>query len=320
MLNLHKLEVFLAVAREQKISRAAEALFMTQAAVSQHIHDLEQALGVELLRRHSHGVSLTPAGEVLLGYAQRILNLANDAEQVVSQLKRPASGQLRVGVSPLVAYSLGANWLKPMSATYPDIAISVRMEPPALLERGLAEEALDAILIADEELFPLERTRSAPLMEVRLGVVVSARSGWAEGEVVPLSALADHPWVMPPQACRFYQQVRHVFSAHELRPRVVAELDNFFLIQDAVAHGWGASVMPCREDCQMPSGLRWLSVPEFDDLHYTVRVVWADELPPRPVVCAFLRFLSSRHPRLHVPSACQLPAPMSFGGSNGDEP
>lgn len=317
MLNLHKLEVFLAVAREQKISRAAEALFMTQAAVSQHIHDLEQALGVELLRRHSHGVALTPAGEVLLGYAQRILNLASDAEQVVSQLKRTASGQLRLGVSPLVAYSLGSTWLKPMNMTYPDIAISVRMEPPSLLERDLMEEVLDAILVADEELFPVERTRSAPLTEIRLGVVVGAHSGWSEGEVVPLSALANHPWVMPPQSCRFYQQVRHAFSAQEIRPKVVAEMDNFFLIQDAVAHGWGASVMPCREDCQTPPGLRWLSVPEFDDLRYTIRVVWTDELPPRPVVCAFLRFLSSRHPRLHIPSACQLPVPLSIAGNNG---
>lgn len=308
MLSLHKLEVFLAVARERKISRAAETLFMTQAAVSQHIHDLETTLGVTLLHRRPQGVSLTPAGEVLLGYAQRILGLAMDAERSIAQLRQPASGELRLGLSLFAAYVLGTEWLCALRALYPAISLSLRTQAPEHLERDLAEERLDAIVLADEEMRPQIHVRSAPIGEVSLGVVLAELPlGQAADAPLMLRDLAEYPWIMPPRTCRLYQPVQHTLLAHGVKPNVVAEFDSFFLMQEAVLNKTGIAIMPRRFN--MTSALPlWVPVTELAELRYTLRVVWADELPPRPRVCAFLKFLSRNYPWLSIPSGCRWSA------------
>ena len=78
-MDLGQLEVFLAVAREGKFSRAAEKLHRTQSAVSQSIHKLEEELGEVLFDRSSRDGLLTDAGRVLQEYAERLINLRDDA-------------------------------------------------------------------------------------------------------------------------------------------------------------------------------------------------------------------------------------------------
>ncbi len=130
------------MAQEGKISRAAERLFMTQAAVSQHIHDLEAGLGVTLFERSSQGVRLTAAGETLREYAQKILWLAAAAESAlteVSNLKEGAAGE--IGFTPLppacwrllAQKSFTQNTLPSKSHVYTDIT-------PALLQAVLEQE------------------------------------------------------------------------------------------------------------------------------------------------------------------------------------
>jgi DNA-binding transcriptional LysR family regulator len=78
-IELSQLEVFLAVARERRFSRAAEKLFRTQSAVSQTIRKLEDELGEALFDRSSREGVLTDAGKVLLEYAEKLINLRTEA-------------------------------------------------------------------------------------------------------------------------------------------------------------------------------------------------------------------------------------------------
>src|SRR5438309_12043605 len=88
-----QLEDCLAVAREGRFSRAAEKLFRTQSAVSQTIHKLEQELGEPLLDRSSRDGLLTDAGRVLQAYAERLLNLRNDAQAALVALRELHKGK-----------------------------------------------------------------------------------------------------------------------------------------------------------------------------------------------------------------------------------
>lgn len=81
MLNLHQVHIFTVVAQEGSISRAAEQLYLTQPAVSQHLKTLEAGLGVKLLQRGRRGVALNEAGEVFLSYARCLLRLDEEARQ-----------------------------------------------------------------------------------------------------------------------------------------------------------------------------------------------------------------------------------------------
>ena len=93
-MDLAQLEVFLAVAREGEFSRAAEKLYRTQSAVSQSIRKLEAELGEPLFDRSSRDGLLTDAGRVLQEYAERLLNLRDDATGALVELRELQRGKL----------------------------------------------------------------------------------------------------------------------------------------------------------------------------------------------------------------------------------
>src|SRR3954454_5243925 len=98
-MDLAQLEVFLAVAREGKFSRAAEKLHRTQSAVSQSIHKLEADIGAPLFDRSSRDGLLTDSGRVLKEYAERLLNLRDDANGELAELRELQRGKLAIAAN-----------------------------------------------------------------------------------------------------------------------------------------------------------------------------------------------------------------------------
>src|SRR5438105_15618085 len=100
-MDLRRLEIFVKVAELNSFSRAAQALSLTQPTVSEHVRALEDELGVQLLDRLGRGASMTRAGHLLLGYAQRMLTLSREARQAIDQFQGRLSGELVVGGSTI---------------------------------------------------------------------------------------------------------------------------------------------------------------------------------------------------------------------------
>src|SRR5438445_13807854 len=100
-MDLRRLEIFAKVAELGSFSRAAEALFLTQPTISEHIRALEDELGVQHLDRLGRGAAPTRAGELILGYARRMLALSREARQALDQFQGRLSGQLAAGGSTI---------------------------------------------------------------------------------------------------------------------------------------------------------------------------------------------------------------------------
>lgn len=96
------LDIFCKVVKAESFTRAAEELYITQSAISQHIRSLEDNYGVKLLLRGKRGVFLTPEGKILHGYAQKILSLYAKAEQDLSKKSGHMKGYLSIGASSTV--------------------------------------------------------------------------------------------------------------------------------------------------------------------------------------------------------------------------
>ena len=105
-MELSQLEVFLAVAREHRFSRAAEKLHRTQSAVSQTIRKLEDELGEALFDRSSREGVLTDAGQVLYEYAEKLLNLREDAHESLAELRELQRGKLVIAANEFTALYL----------------------------------------------------------------------------------------------------------------------------------------------------------------------------------------------------------------------
>ena len=163
MFDARLLSVFREVATRGSFSDAATALSFTQPAISQQIARLERQLGTRLLVRDARGVTLTPAGEVLLRHAETVLAQLRAAEaevQAVSGVERP---RLRVGAFASAAASIMPPALAELRAAHPeaDVAMRVIEDAPALdaLRRG----ELDVAMVLDSELSPIERARMREL-------------------------------------------------------------------------------------------------------------------------------------------------------------
>src|SRR5207237_207620 len=122
-MDLRRLEVFAKVADLGSSSRAAEALYLTQPTVSEHVRALEDELGVQLLDRLGRGATPTRAGQLLLGYARRILGLAREAQQALDQFQGRMSGELIVGGSTIPGEYVLPALIGRFKGKYPDISI-----------------------------------------------------------------------------------------------------------------------------------------------------------------------------------------------------
>src|SRR5580658_5361331 len=124
-MQLHELEAFEAVAANRSFTRAAEALFLTQPAVTRQIASLERELKTRLFDRLGKVVALTTAGEALHRYASEILRLKHEAERAVSDVVTGSAGRIAVGANSTTATYLLPPILRQFRETQPGVELAV---------------------------------------------------------------------------------------------------------------------------------------------------------------------------------------------------
>ncbi|SAI72361.1 LysR family transcriptional regulator [Bordetella ansorpii] len=146
-LDLRHLRQFVAIAELGSYRRAAEALHIAQPALSVSIQKLEHAVGVQLLARGARGVSLTAAGEALMGDARRALFHADQARRAARRVALGESGRLRLGFVGSATYELLPRCLPAFRQQYPDVQLELREDSTIGLVAALRANELDAGLV-----------------------------------------------------------------------------------------------------------------------------------------------------------------------------
>ncbi len=146
-LDMTSLRSFAAVAETGGVTRAAGLLNLTQSAVSMQLKRLEEALGIDLLDRSGRGVALTPAGEQLLGYARRMLDL-ND--EIYARLTSKAyEGEIKLGAPHDLVYRVIPQILKQFHAAHPRMRVVLSSTMTKTLKEQFARGQLDMILTTE---------------------------------------------------------------------------------------------------------------------------------------------------------------------------
>ncbi len=232
-LDVGLLRTFAAVADRHSMTAAADALHLTQGAVSQRIARLEDFAGGPLLDRDRRGLPLTPSGERLLGKARRLLAL-ND--EIWTDINGGAvDGPVRLGVPPdLVASCLGPV-LKTFAEAHPQVELSLTVGASSELTDGLAAGRLDLAVIEE----PVAVASGECLMVDRL-VWVGAKGGTAFARTpLPLSMVAER--------CAFRPAVTAALSGR--RTRIVFETGGLdatlaAVRMDLAISAWLAATIP----------------------------------------------------------------------------
>ncbi len=143
-----QLKLFLSVAQTLNFTKTAGEFFMTQPTVSNAIKSLENGLGVKLLNRDSHNVSLTPEGEAFVGYAGQMLKLELEAENRLRNITQGRRGYLRIAMLSS-AMELFSTCLSEFFEKYPAVQVDVDVKEGADLMRAIVHGAYD-IYFANE--------------------------------------------------------------------------------------------------------------------------------------------------------------------------
>ena len=151
-LDVTTLRSFIAVADSGGVTRAARQLDLTQSAVSMQIKRLEGVLGQALLERVGRGVTLTAAGQQLLGHARRIVEVNDDA--IARLTDRAYEGEIVLGVPHDVVYPVIPLVLRRFHAQYPRMTVTLRSSWTNTLKRAYARGEIDVMLTTEAGLAP----------------------------------------------------------------------------------------------------------------------------------------------------------------------
>ncbi len=237
-----RLKVFRTVAEQLSFRKAAELLHLSQPAISQHIHALEEQAGLRLFDRAGAGnrVTLTSAGRVLLDYAQQAAHTMAEAEQALAGLKGVVSGELRLGASTTVAQYILPRMLGAFLKQYPLVRLSVISGNTEQVVQYLADAKIALGLIEGPALRRDMKTER--LLEDRMILIVAANHIWARTRRIALDDLRQVPLLMREPGSGSRRVVEQALKRSGLRPgqlRIAMELDSTEAIVSGVEVGLG---------------------------------------------------------------------------------
>jgi DNA-binding transcriptional LysR family regulator len=240
-MDLFQLETFLAVAEERSFSRAAVRLHRTQPAISQAIRKLEDELGEVLLDRASRDATLTSAGEVLRDYAQKLLNLRNEASSALGELRSLHRGRLN-----LAANEYTSLYLLPLVDAFRRLSPQIKV----VVQRSLASRMADDVLSHAVECGIVSyrpddpQVRSIIVYRDELVFVMHPRHPLAKAEEVSIHQLGAENFVAHNVPSPLRQKVLQAFRRHRTPLNMGVELPSLEAIKRYVAMGNGVALLP----------------------------------------------------------------------------
>jgi DNA-binding transcriptional LysR family regulator len=166
-MTLVQLRHLLSLAQTGSFSRSAEALFLTQPALSRSIRALEDELGQALFDRVGRRSELTPFGREVVARARLLVDAADDLRDSGAQLARGDAGSLRIGLGSGPGALLMTPLLMHMARHHPQLRLDIARGRTDLLERGLRERTIDALVVDARSLVPASDLRATDTYEMR---------------------------------------------------------------------------------------------------------------------------------------------------------
>src|SRR3984957_5122212 len=243
-MELRHLRYFLAVGELLSFTKASAQLRIAQPSLSRRIQDLEDEIGVDLLKRSARGVSLTAEGKLFLEKTRSLLKLADESVEQVRALARGQSGELHIGYSPSPTVEILPPALAAFQKAFPHVNVLLHDASQRELTEGLQNGTLElAIMVppAGEQTagIQFEVLRTYPLC-----VAMTAVHPFARMKSIPLERLGAEPLVVLhrkdyPEADRYLDRL---FAPIRSKPRIAVECDSASSLITEVEAGRGIAL------------------------------------------------------------------------------
>lgn len=241
-MTLRHFKIFVTVCDTMNMTMAAEALFMSQSAVSQAISELEKYYNVRLFERLSRKLYLTAAGEKLLGYARHMIRMNADIEKDMKALNE--SGSIRLGASVTVGANVLPQLVSAFRQTSPDTDIEVFEDNTEQIEKRLLTDKTDISLVEGET--TSSDIINTPFMEDELVLICGKNHRFACLSKIEPRELENEDFIIRENGSGTRKTFEDVMMAHQLLWKVTWTCNNADTIKAAVIAGLGVSVISKR--------------------------------------------------------------------------
>jgi len=293
MLDTHRLKIFLKVADLKSFSKAAHELYLTQPTVSQHIHSLEQHIGIPLFDRCGKEALLTRAGEILYGYAWQIIVLHSEAEQALDHFQGKKSGTMVLGASTIPGEYLLPGLLGKFKQAYPGIQVAIRISDTAGIVNQLLDRVIELGVVGAR--IKDDRLQYARFIDDELVLIIPRGHRWWSRNRVGPADLAQEPFVIRERGSGTRISMDHHLKKAGITPErlnLIAEVGSTTAVKEAVKANLGISFISRRAvEEELKAGI-FKTVPvERLQFMRTFYIVSERKRAFSPLVEAFVAFL-----------------------------
>ncbi|MBB3387213.1 MULTISPECIES: transcriptional regulator CynR, partial [unclassified Rhizobium] len=233
---------FLAVAEHESFTRAADALHVSQPALSQQVRLMEESLGVQLFDRSGRTTRLTDSGEVYLQYVRRASQEFREAKRAIHDVNDLSRGALRVAVTPTFTTYLVGPLVEAFYSRYPNISVNVR---------EMSQEHMEGLLLSDEVDIGIAfaGTLTAdididPLLVESLALVVSTGHALANETSIGLETLSAESLLLLSAEFATREQIDRFCRQHDIRPKVQIEANSISAVIEIVRRTRLSTLLP----------------------------------------------------------------------------
>ncbi len=316
MLNF-RLKVFSAVAKHLSFRRAAEQLYLSQPAVSLQIKALEEEAGLQLFDRSGSHISLTPAGNTLLRYVEKLDKLAAEAESALASFRGQVQGRLAIGASLTIAQYVLPRLLGQFLRQNPHLEVGVTTRNTEGVVEDVVEQRSALGLIEG----PARRrdVTVEPVLEDELVVIAPPAHEWVEQREIEVEQLRSVPFLLREQGSGSRLVAELALRKVGLRPRdlhVILEFDMTEAIKSGVEAGLGIGIVSrwtVRKELELGT-LRTVTVRGLR-MRRNFSAIYRAGPEPQGAARSFLRFV--RDARGLLPDVAARAVAESRGGRKG---
>ncbi|MBB6677219.1 LysR family transcriptional regulator [Cohnella lubricantis] len=297
-LNVHQLHIFYTVAERGSFSAAAQALHMTQPAITMQIQALEERFGVKLLLRSTKRLELTEAGRCLLPQARKAVELMRETDALMAKHVDNLKGQLKFAASLTIGEYVLPRLLGPFLLQYPEVSVSMRVMNTSEIVEEIAHHGLAFGLVEAPTDDPAVITE--PVMNDELVLVAPVSHPFASREAVTLEEVLREPLVLRESGSGTRQVMVEELERQgigEDQLRIVSDFGSNGAVKSAVEAGLGLtflSIWAIKNESALgllkPVRIEGIS---FRRQFYAVRSKLADLPLHASVLIEYLRGLSS---------------------------
>jgi DNA-binding transcriptional LysR family regulator len=244
VLNVNQLRSFYTAAKAQGITRAAEELMVTPAAITSQVKQLEENLGLRLLFRSGNAMRLTESGQTVFGKIRKIFEHLDNLELLIEDMSKGKSGELRIGCSETAAIYVMPQLITAFQSHYPGIKV--------IIDRGTTSEVVKSVLDHKNELVVARYRSGDKRLKMRLmgqkeiTLVAAFRSIHLRRSRISIRELNKVPLIAPIRGSATREIIVEHLRRFKVSPRVVIETASIALTRRLVQQDEGVAFM-CRD-------------------------------------------------------------------------